>query len=106
MGQATEEQILGVLKTVKDPDLHRDIVSLGFVKDLKIENGTVRFNFELTTPACPVKDQMKAECETKIGQLPGISKVEIKMSAQVRGRSDFEKASVLPGVRNVIAIAS
>src|SRR3989338_6583973 len=102
----TEEQVLNALKTVKDPDLHRDIVSLGFVKDLKIENGTVCFNFELTTPACPVKDQMKQECEVKIRQLPGVSKVEIKMSAQVKGRAGFEKAAVLPGVRNVIAIAS
>ena len=104
--QLTEELVLKTLRTVKDPDLQRDIVGLGFVKDLKIEGGSVRFNFELTTPACPVKDQLKEECETKIRALPDVSNVEIKMTAHVRGRSAFETASVLPGVRNSIAIAS
>ena len=102
----TETLVLETLKSVKDPDLHRDIVSLGFIKDLKVEGGTVRFNLELTTPACPVKDQLKQECEEKVRRLPGVSKVEVKMSAQVKGRPSFETASVLPGVRNIIAIAS
>ena len=55
----TEHAVLEALKAVKDPDLHRDIVSLGFVKNLEIQDGRVGFTIELTTPACPVKDQMQ-----------------------------------------------
>jgi ATP-binding protein involved in chromosome partitioning len=102
----TQDEILKTLKTVKDPDLQRDIVSLGFVKNLEIRDGSVRLDLELTTPACPVKDQLKAECETKVRALAGVSKVEVNLKAQVRGRPAFERAQVLPGVRNIIAIAS
>ena len=62
----TQEQVLDALRTVQDPDLHKDIVSLGFVKEVKICGGVVDFTIELTTPACPVKDQMKAEAATEI----------------------------------------
>jgi ATP-binding protein involved in chromosome partitioning len=53
----TQEQILSVLRTIEDPDLHKDIVTLGFVKDIRIAGGEVDFTIELTTPACPVKDR-------------------------------------------------
>ena len=106
MHAITEEQILTALKTVKDPDLHRDIVSLGFVKNIKIKDGNIHFDLELTTPACPVKDQLKQECESKIQNLPGVSSVEISMTSQVRSRPEFGTSAVLPRVRNVVAIAS
>ena len=68
----TQEQVLEVTPLrVRDPDLHQDIVALGFVKDLVIRGGEVDFTIELTTPACPVKDQMKAEAEEVVGGLPG-----------------------------------
>ncbi|MBI4357886.1 MAG: iron-sulfur cluster carrier protein ApbC [Candidatus Omnitrophica bacterium] len=106
MTSIAEEQILNALKTVKDPDLHRDIVSLGFIKDLKVEGGTVDFTIELTTPACPVRDQLKQECESKVRALPGVKEVRVEMTSSTRGRSRFESATVLPGVRNIIAVAS
>lgn len=106
MTQITEEEILQALKTVKDPDLHRDIVSLGFVKNIQIKNGDVRFNIELTTPACPVREQLKQECETKVKDLPGVSSVEANMTSNVRSRPEFGRTAVLPQVRNVVAIAS
>ncbi|MBI1977558.1 MAG: Mrp/NBP35 family ATP-binding protein [Candidatus Omnitrophica bacterium] len=102
----SEALVLDTLKTVKDPDLHRDIVGLGFVKNLNIQNGVVSFTIELTTPACPVKDQMKSECEMKVRTLPGVKEVEVQMTSATRGRPSFERASILPGVRNIIAIAS
>jgi len=68
----TQEQVLAVLRTVQDPDLHKDIVTLGFVKDVRIDSGAVDFTIELTTPACPVRDQMKAEAESKVAALPGV----------------------------------
>lgn len=106
MMQVTEYSIFETLKTVKDPDLGRDIVSLGFVKNVQIKNGQVKFGIELTTPACPVQDQLKSECEAKVRALPGVSSVEVAISSQVRGRANFEQAKVLPGVRNLVAIAS
>lgn len=101
----TEDVVLDVLRTVEDPDLHRDIVDLGFVKNLKISGSRVSFQVELTTPACPVKDQLKAECEEKVRQLPGVEEVEVEMTAQVRGRS-LPPGGLLPGVKNIIAVAS
>ena len=64
-----EAAVLEALKVVVDPDLHRDIVSLGFVKQVRIEDGGhVGFTIELTTPACPVKDEMKAQAEAAVQQ--------------------------------------
>lgn len=96
--------ILDALRAVIDPDLHRDIVSLGFVKDVAIDGGKVAVVVELTTPACPVKDRLKAECEQRIRALPGVTAVDVKMTAQVRAAA--ANGPVLPGVRNVLAVAS
>ncbi|SVD52413.1 uncharacterized protein METZ01_LOCUS405267, partial [marine metagenome] len=65
--QELQVNIIAELKTVMDPDLHKDIVSLGFVKNMDVKDGNVKFQVELTTPACPVKEQLKTECETKVG---------------------------------------
>jgi ATP-binding protein involved in chromosome partitioning len=101
----TKEQVLAALGTVQDPDLHKDIVSLGFVKDVRIEGGRVGFTIELTTPACPVRDQMKAEAEGKVAALPGVIAAAAKMTADVRARGGFGKEAV-PGVRNIIAVGA
>jgi ATP-binding protein involved in chromosome partitioning len=101
-----EQKILEALKVVKDPDLQRDIVSLGFIKNLKIEGTHVSFVLELTTPACPVKDQLKSECEQVVSKLEGVRAVSVELKAQVSARPSFESAKILPGVRNIIAIAS
>jgi ATP-binding protein involved in chromosome partitioning len=101
----TEEAVLGVLKNVMDPDLRRDIVSLGFIKNLVIDGGNVSFSVELTTPACPVKDQLKQECIDEVTALPGVEAVEVEMTAQVRVRQT-EPQDLIPGVRHAIAIAS
>jgi len=74
----TQEQVLVVLRTVQDPDLHKDIVTLGFVKDVRITGGDVDFTIELTTPACPVRDEMKAEAEQKVAALPGVEAARAK----------------------------
>jgi ATP-binding protein involved in chromosome partitioning len=105
MSAPTTEQVLDVLRTVQDPDLHKDIVTLGFVKDVKIEGGDVRFTVELTTPACPVKDQMKAEAEQKVMGLPGVTAAHANMTADVRARGGFGRQAV-PGIRNIIAVGA
>jgi ATP-binding protein involved in chromosome partitioning len=68
----TEQAVLSALATIQDPDLRRDIVSLGFVKGLRIDGGTVAFAIELTTPACPVRDQMKEQAHRAVLSLPGV----------------------------------
>jgi ATP-binding protein involved in chromosome partitioning len=94
-----------VLRTVQDPDLHKDIVTLGFVKDVKIADGEVDFTIELTTPACPVRDQMKAEAEEKVAALPGVTAARAKMTADVKARGGFGRQQV-PGVRNIVAVGA
>jgi ATP-binding protein involved in chromosome partitioning len=99
--------ILDALKVVRDPDLNRDIVSLGFVKDLRVENGRVGFTIELTTPACPVKDQMRDQARAAVLQVPGVSAVDVQMSARVREAVAGDGArQPLAGVKNVIAVGA
>lgn len=102
----TEEQILAALANVIDPDLNRDIVSLGFIKNLAINGGTVSFQIELTTPACPMKDQLKSQSQQAVAALEGVERVEIEMTAQVRGGMAQDDRKPLAGVANVIPVAS
>ncbi len=102
----SEQEILNALKVVKDPDLNRDIVSLGFVKKIKIDQGKVSFDLELTTPACPVKEELKKGCEEAVRKLPGVSHVAVELKSHVSSRPQFGQTTVLPQVRNVIAVAS
>ncbi|MCW5938669.1 MAG: Mrp/NBP35 family ATP-binding protein [Fimbriimonadaceae bacterium] len=99
------EDVLGALSRVQDPDLRRDIVSLGFVKDLEVQDGTVSFKVELTTPACPAKDQLEAECRSVVLGLPGVETVKVEMTARVRERAPLPE-DLMPGVRQVVAVAS
>jgi ATP-binding protein involved in chromosome partitioning len=99
--------VLEALKAVKDPDLHTDIVTLGFVKDLGIDGGRVSLTIELTTPACPVKDQLKSQAMAAVMALPGVTAVDIRMAAQVRAAvsPNLERRPV-DGVKNVIAVGA
>jgi ATP-binding protein involved in chromosome partitioning len=102
----TEKQVLDALRVVQDPDLHRDIVSLGFVKDLRIAGGEVSFSIVLTTPACPVKDELQKQAEDAVRRLPDVSKVSVEMKSEVRATLDPGGQFVLPGVRNIVPIGS
>ncbi|MCL4811090.1 MAG: P-loop NTPase [Vicinamibacteraceae bacterium] len=103
----TESAVLEALRAVRDPDLHRDIVSLGFVKHVQVTEGEVAFTIELTTPACPVKDQMKAQAEAAVRQLAGVSSVRVEMTASVRqAGSMLSGRQPVPGVKNVIAVGA
>lgn len=100
-----KEAILEALKQVIDPDLHRDIVTLGFVKEIKECDGNVAATIELTTPACPVKDILKQQAIDAIKSVPGVVNVAVEMTAQVRAR-DIAPEDMLPGVKHCIAVAS
>ena len=103
----SEAAVLEALRAVKDPDLHKDIVALGFVKNLRLDGGRVGFTIELTTPACPVKDLMRDQARAAVSALPGVEMVDIEMTAQVRsvGRPELGRAPV-DGVKNVIAVGA
>ena len=102
---ATKDQILQALKAVIDPDLHRDIVTLGFVKDVAICEGAVKVTIELTTPACPVKDQLKEQAHQAVAAIDGVTQVNIEMTAQVRSMGALGNV-LIPGVRNVVPVGS
>ena len=102
----TEQNVLDALRGIIDPDLHKDIVALGFVQDLKVEGGAVSFRIVLTTPACPVKAEMEMDARRLVSALPGVESVNVVMDAEVpKGRGFGDKVSV-PGVRNIIAVSS
>src|SRR6187401_1687498 len=98
--------VLDALKIVRDPDLHQDIVALGFIKDLRIDGGQVAFTIELTTPACPVKEQMRDQARAAVMQVPGVTAVDVQMSARVRETGGDGGRQALPGVKNIIAVGA
>ena len=117
----SEDQVLDALSNVEDPDLNQDIVSLGFVTDLRICGGQVAFTINLTTPACPVKDKMKNEAEQFVGAIDGVEQVNVELDATTQGReieggveagSDASKQEDtyefenLNSVKNIVAVAS
>ncbi|HET7339799.1 MAG TPA: Mrp/NBP35 family ATP-binding protein [Candidatus Dormibacteraeota bacterium] len=104
----SKDDILGVLAAIKDPDLGRDVVSLGMIKDLAISDaGRVSFTFELTTPACPVRDRFHELARKLVADIPGVTAVDVKMTAQVRGAfNGHPHDAAIPGVKHVIAVGS
>jgi len=100
------DAVLNALKVVIDPDLNRDIVSAGFVKNLSVQDGTVSFTVELTTPACPLKASFKKLCEDAVGALPWVRTVQVEMSAQKRPEPKPDAGAGLAAVARVIAVSS
>jgi len=100
------DAVLNALRVVVDPDLRKDIVSLGFVKDLTVGDGRASFTIELTTPACPVKDQMRDQATQAVRAL-GIADVQVQLSAKVRPAAAIESnRPPVAGVRNIIAVGA
>ena len=101
------DAVMTALGGVTDPELHRDIVSLGMVRDLSVEGGRVAFTLVLTTPACPLREQIDTDVRAAVEALPGIESLEIEWDAEVRGQAASEGApQPIAGVKNVIAVAS
>jgi len=105
----TQSAVLDALRPIVDPDFGKSIVDLGFVKNLEIENGSVSFAIELTTPACPVKAEFEKAARERVLALDGVERVDVTMTSNTRGRAvgaGTPQSEVLPGVKNVIAVAS
>jgi ATP-binding protein involved in chromosome partitioning len=97
-----EARVLEALKSVNDPELHQDLVSLGMVEQVVAEGERVSIRINLTTPACPMKAKIEADIRKAVEPLAGIGTVELSFGSQVRGSSQ----EALPGVRNIIAVGS
>ncbi|HMS11020.1 MAG TPA: Mrp/NBP35 family ATP-binding protein, partial [Pyrinomonadaceae bacterium] len=106
MSQITEQQVLESLKQIIDPDLRKDIVTLGFVRDVAIDGGEVSFRIVLTTPACPVKEQMETEAHSIVSGLEGVTSVKVTMDAEVPQGRGIANNVAIPGVKNIIAVSS
>ena len=96
---------LDALKQVQDPELHRDIVSLGMVKDLRVEGTVVSLKVELTTPACPLKDTIQRDVDAALRQA-GATKVELTWGAQVRSAPGVAQSALTPGVKNIVLVGA
>ena len=100
------DEVMNALKTVIDPELHKDIVSMGMIKDLNISDGKVSFTLELTTPACPYNSEIEQEVREKTNGVNGVKDLDIKVTAKVMEGRSIGIEEVLPKVKNVIAVAS
>src|SRR5258706_1186375 len=100
-----EAQVLDALRSVMDPDLHKDIVSLGFIRNMTIEEGVVSFDVNLTTPACPVKERLREQSRRAVMAVPGVTDARVNMTAEVR-RPQTPSTSALQNVRNIVAVGN
>jgi ATP-binding protein involved in chromosome partitioning len=103
--RVTEKQVLGALKQVQEPELHRDLVTLNMVKDIRVEDGDVAFTVVLTTPACPLRAQIEQEAREAVQKVPGVKRVVVNFAAQVRADSRITAKLDVP-IKNIIAVAS
>lgn len=106
MSQLSEELVLNSLKQIIDPDLRKDIVTLGFIRDLEIKDGAVSFRIVLTTPACPVKEEMESQAYEIVRGLEGVTDVKVTMDAEVPQGRGIANNVAIPGVKNIIAVSS
>jgi len=106
MSQISESAILESLKQIIDPDLRKDIVTLGFIHNLEVKGGDVSFTIMLTTPACPVKEEMEEQARAIVGALEGVTSVNVKMDATVPQGRGVANNIAIPGVKNIIAVSS
>src|SRR5512141_2924272 len=100
-----DRSALDALRKVMDPELKRDLVSLGMVKDLAVEGETVRLKVELTTPACPLKATIENDVRAAL-QGAGFAKVELTWDAQVRSAPGADQSQLTPGVKNIILVGA
>jgi len=100
-----QNSALAALRKVMDPEIHRDVVSLGMVKDLRVEGDAVSLTVELTTPACPLKDAIGKDVEAAL-RAAGAKRVELRFGAQVRGAPGVAQSQLTPGVKNIILVGA
>jgi len=105
-GPVRPDDVLHALRAVQDPDLHKDIVTLGMVREVTVKDGAVAFQLVLTTPACPLREHLESECRKAVMALPGIKEVQIDTRSEVRRTMSPHSEEFLTGVANVIMVGS
>lgn len=110
LSQISLEAVMNALRTVHDPDLKKDLVTLGMVRDIKIgSDGVISLRVVLTTPACPLKEQIKSEVETALKKVMGVTTVLVSMDAEVKkagSQGQQAQSSQIAGVAHIIAVSS
>lgn len=106
MRMVSSEDVLKALRKVTDPELRKDIVALNMVRDLRVDGDRVAFTLNLTTPACPLRTQMETDARSAAASVKGVRTVEMKVTAEVPSTRLPEGPEALPGVKNIIAVAS
>ncbi len=103
-----ERDIFNALSKVMDPDLSTDIVKAGMIKDLKVEGANVSLRIELTTPACPMKEQIQKDAERELKAVPGLGTLKLEMTSKVRAapKGQSKDNSMLPDVKNVVLVGA
>jgi ATP-binding protein involved in chromosome partitioning len=102
----SSEGVLEALRSVQDPELHRDLVSLGMTKDIDVRDGVVSLTVTLTTPACPLRESIQKDIRDAIAKLGGAREVRIRFDADVPAGRAVADTPPIPGVKNIIAVAS
>ena len=102
MAGITKDQVMAALRTVQDPELHKDLVTLNMIKNVAVRDGHVKIGVELTTPACPLKDQIRQDVERAVKAVGEVTQVELDFTARVRANPTAQ--SGLPGVVHLVAV--
>ncbi len=104
----TEREVLEALSKVLDPELHRDLVSAGMIKDLRVDGANVALKVELTTPACPLKEQIEADVQKALGAIPGIGRIDVAWGAEVRRAAGTNQPAqeLVPQVKNIVLVGA
>lgn len=100
----TIEQLRAALGKVEDPELHKDLIALNIIRDLRVEDGRVSFTLVLTTPACPLRDRIAADAQAAVRSVPGVQDVQVSVEASVPGGA--QRGQVASPARNIVAVAS
>lgn len=98
------DDVIKVLATVQEPELHKDLVTLKMIRDVQVNQNDVSFTIVLTTPACPLRSQIEQETRKALSQIPGIGRINIKWDSSVP--TSLKNQPIQISVRNVIAVGS
>ena len=101
----THDAVIDAMRTVQEPELGRDLITLDMVKNVEIEGSILSMTIELTTPACPLKDEIERNTRAALGAI-GATDIQIAWGAMVRRAQPRQAEQLVPGVKNIIAVAS
>ena len=98
--------VLEVLKPVQDPELQKSLVALNMIRNVRVDGGNVSFTLVLTTPACPLREFIREDCEKAVRTLPGVENIEIEITAETPQQKALPDRTGIAGVKNILAVTS